>query len=166
MEQRCAKINDVESGNLPICLYIQQFFIFNNVHPIEGNYMQYIELVIIFSVLQFLFFGVMAGKARVKFGVKAPAVTGHEGFERAYRVQMNTLELLILFIPAIAIAGKYWPATVVAGIGAVYLIGRFLYWRAYVTDPAKRAIGFMLSLLPIVALILLSLVGIAMSFAK
>lgn len=128
--------------------------------------MQYIELVIIFSVLQFLFFGIMAGKARVKFGVEAPAVTGHEGFERAYRVQMNTLELLILFIPSIVIAGKYWPAAVVAGIGAVYLLGRFIYWRAYVTAPAKRALGFMLSLLPIVVLMLLSLVGIAMSLTQ
>jgi len=144
----------------------QHIFLFNKLYSTKGNYMQYIELVIIFSVLQFLFFGVMAGKARVKFGVKAPAVTGHEGFERAYRVQMNTLEMLILFIPAIAIAGKYWPAAVVAGIGSVYLLGRFLYWRAYVTAPAKRAVGFMLSLLPIVVLIFLSLGGIVMSFAK
>ena len=128
--------------------------------------MQYIELVIIFSVLQFLFFGAMAGKARIRFGVKAPAVIGHEGFERAYRVQMNTLEMLILFIPAIAIAGKYWPAAFIAGIGAVYLIGRFVYWRAYITAPAKRAIGFMLSMFPIVVLILLSLIGIIMSLVK
>lgn len=128
--------------------------------------MQYIELVIIFSVLQFLFFGVMAGKARVKFGVKAPAVTGHEGFERVYRVQMNTLEMLILFIPAISIAGKYFPAAAVAGIGTVYLLGRFVYWRAYVIAPAKRAIGFMLSIFPIVILILLSFIGVVMSFIK
>ena len=103
--------------------------------------MQYIELVAVAAVLQFLFFGAMVGKARVASGIKAPAVTGDEGFERAYRVQMNTLEMLVAFLPALLIAGKYWPNELIVGLGVIYIIGRFIYWRAYVTEPKKRAVG-------------------------
>jgi hypothetical protein len=125
--------------------------------------MPYIELIAILSVLQFLFFGVMTGLARKKSGLKAPAVTGDEGFERMYRVQMNTLEPLVVFLPALFIAGQYWPPLMMAGIGVVYLIGRFIYWRAYVSAPSKRALGFMLSILPTVTLIILSILGIILS---
>ena len=61
--------------------------------------MQYIELVAIMAVLQFLSFGALTGRARRQSGLKAPAIIGHEGFERMYRVQMNTQELLIAFRP-------------------------------------------------------------------
>jgi len=125
--------------------------------------MQYVELVAILAVLQFFFFGVMTGQARRVSGLKAPAITGDEGFERMYRVQINTLETLVAFMPALLLAGKYWPSAVVASIGAVYIIGRFLYWRAYVTNPAKRAIGFILSILPTLFLILLALGGVTLS---
>jgi len=128
--------------------------------------MQYVELTVIATLVQFLFFGVMTGKARVKYGVKAPAIIGAEGFERMYRVQMNTLEMLVIFIPAIFIASNYWSPLLTSGLGAVFIIGRFMYWRAYVADPKTRSIGFMLSLLPSVALIVLSLVGIVLSLVE
>jgi glutathione S-transferase len=126
--------------------------------------MRYVELVAILAVVQYLGFVVLAGQARRQSGLKAPAVTGHPGFERMYRVQMNTLETLIAFLPALFIA-QHWPSTVVAGLGLVYLIGRLLYWRAYVSDPAKRALGFMLSMVPTTALCVLSLIGIVLKLA-
>jgi glutathione S-transferase len=107
--------------------------------------MQYVELVAVLAVLQFFAFGALTGRARSQSGLKAPAMTGHEGFERMYRVQMNTL------------------APWMAGIGAVYLIGRHLYWRAYVTDPAKRGLGFMLTMLPTLLLLIMALLGIVLS---
>jgi glutathione S-transferase len=125
--------------------------------------MEYVELVAILAVLQFFFFGFMTGQARRISGLKAPAVTGDEGFERMYRVQINTLETLVALMPALLLAGQYWPSAVVASIGGVYIIGRFIYWRAYVTNPSKRAIGFILSILPTLALILLALGGIILS---
>ncbi len=125
--------------------------------------MEYVQLVAVLAVMQFLFFGVMTGKARVKYGVEAPNVTGHEGFERMYRVQMNTLEMLILFMPVLFIAANYWSSVLVAGVGLVFVIGRFMYWHAYVTEPKKRGAGFMLTLLPTLVLIVLSAVGICMS---
>lgn len=127
--------------------------------------MQYVELVAILAVLQFLFFGAMTGRARRQSGLKAPAVTGHPGFERMYRVQMNTLELLIAFLPALFLAAKYWGPSWVAGLGAVYLIGRFIYWRAYVGDPSRRGVGFILSMLPTMLLAVGALAGIILSLA-
>ena len=124
--------------------------------------MQYVELVAILAVAQYLTFSVLAGQARRTSGLKAPAVTGHPGFERMYRVQMNTLETLVAFLPALFIAAQYWPAYIVAGLGVVYLIGRLLYWRAYVSDPAKRSLGFALSMFPTIALCVLAMVGIVM----
>ena len=125
--------------------------------------MQYVELVAVIAVFQFIFFGALTGRARVQSGLKAPAVTGHEGFERMYRVQVNTLELLIAFLPLLFLAAKYWPASLVAGLGVVYLVGRLTYWRAYVSDPSKRGIGFMMSMLPTLLLAIMALVGIILS---
>lgn len=122
--------------------------------------MPYVELVAVLAVLQFFFFGAMTGKARGKSGLKAPAVTGDAGFERMYRVQMNTLEVLIILLPGLFLAGKYWSDALVAGIGMVYVIGRFIYWRAYISEPSKRAIGFILSIVPALGLVLLALIGI------
>ena len=77
-------------------------------------------------------------------------------FERAYRVQMNTLELMVAFLPVRFIAAKYWPQPYVDGVGAIYLVGRMIYWRSYTTAPARRALGFGLS----VALLIAAVVGI------
>ena len=125
--------------------------------------MQYVELVAVIAVLQFFSFGALTGRARRLSGLKAPAVTGHEGFERMYRVQMNTLETLIAFLPALLLAAKYWPTSLVAGLGAIYVIGRHIYWRAYVSNPSKRGIGFMLSMVPTFFLLILAFVGIVLS---
>jgi glutathione S-transferase len=125
--------------------------------------MQHVELVAILAVIQYLFFGERTGRARRLSGLKAPAVTGHEGFERMYRVQMNTLELLIAFLPALFLAAKYWPSNWVAGLGVIYLVGRMLYWRVYISHPAKRGLGFMMSMFPTLFLAALALVGIVLS---
>lgn len=124
-----------------------------------------VELVALIAVVQFLFFGALTGRARSISGLKAPAMTGDEGFERMYRVQMNTLELLVVFLPALYLASRHLPALPVAAIGLVFVIGRFIYWRAYVSDPSSRSLGFLLSFLPVFALCILTLLGIVLSFA-
>lgn len=122
--------------------------------------MNYVDLVAILAIAQLIFFSVLVGRARGLYGVKAPAVAGHELFERAYRVQMNTLELMVAFLPALYIAAKYWPQSWVAGAGAVFLVGRLIYWRSYTAAPASRGLGFALSMLPIMALVIASLAAI------
>lgn len=121
--------------------------------------MPVIEIVALLAVTQFLFFGYAVGIQRRDSGVKAPAMTGHDGFERAYRVQMNTLEMMVAFLPVLLMAGKYWPAWLIAPIGIVYLIGRAMYRSAYVNDPSTRGTGFMLTLAPIMVLLGLALLG-------
>jgi uncharacterized membrane protein YecN with MAPEG domain len=95
----------------------------------------------------------LVGWARGKYGVKAPAVTGHEIFDRYFRVHQNTLELLVAFVPAIWLFGMYVDPTWAALLGLVYLVARVLYLRGYVKDPARREVGFTLSVLPILVLL-------------
>jgi glutathione S-transferase len=121
--------------------------------------MLFVQLVAILAVLQYLAIGKATGDARRVSGLKAPTMTGHDGFERMYRVQMNTLETLVAFLPALFLAAVYWPAYLVAALGAVYVVGRFIYWRAYVAKPSSRVVGFMVSIVPVIALGLLALVG-------
>lgn len=120
--------------------------------------MNYVDIVAMLAILQYLVFGSLVGRARGTYRVKAPAVTGHEQFERIYRVQMNTLELLVAFLPAMYAAARYWPAWIVAALGAIYLVGRVVYWRAYVVAPANRGLGFVLSVAPVFGLALAALV--------
>ena len=124
--------------------------------------MNYVHIVAVLAILQFFVFGVLVGRARKQYAVKAPATSGHELFERAFRVQMNTLEQLVAFLPALLIAAVYWPNPIIAGIGAVYLVGRFIYRQQYVADPAKRAAGFLLTVLPTFTLLGGCLIGAIM----
>jgi uncharacterized membrane protein YecN with MAPEG domain len=121
--------------------------------------MAWVEIVALLAVIQLLVFGMLVGRARMTYGIKAPATVGHEVFERYYRVQTNTIETLVVFLPALWISAKYWSPQLIALIGVVYLVGRMLYWRGYVRDPKQRGVGYMLSALPTVALIAAGLAG-------
>jgi uncharacterized MAPEG superfamily protein len=121
--------------------------------------MESVAIVTALALLQYIYFAVLVGQARGKFGVNGPAVTGHPVFERYFRVQMNTLELLVAFLPGLWLFAQYVSPVWAAVLGAVYIVGRFVYLRAYVADPAKRGLGFGLSMLPTLALLLGGLVG-------
>jgi uncharacterized MAPEG superfamily protein len=110
-------------------------------------------IVIILAVIEYLVFGFLVGRARGRYGVKGPATTGHEIFERYFRVQQNTLETLVAFIPGISLFALFVNPNWAAWIGLVYVIGRIVYFRGYVADPAKRSTGFLLSVLPIFVLL-------------
>jgi uncharacterized MAPEG superfamily protein len=121
--------------------------------------MAYVDIVTVLAVLQFILFGFKVGGAREKYGVKAPATTGNETFERLFRIQQNTLELLVVFIPGIYLFSRYWNPLWAAALGVIYLIGRQIYAAAYARDPAKRSLGYGLSFLPVTALLLGGLIG-------
>jgi glutathione S-transferase len=128
--------------------------------------MALVNLVVALALLQFFAFGTAVGKAREKYNVSAPATTGHEVFERYFRVQMNTLELLVMLVPAIWMFGFYVSANVAAALGAIYLIGRGIYFFAYISDPKKRSLGFGLSAAPVAALVIGALVGAAVGLIR
>jgi glutathione S-transferase len=124
--------------------------------------MAYVDIVTALALLQFSVFGMQVGGARSKYGVKAPAVTGNDIFERYFRVQQNTLEQLIGFVPGLYLFSHYFNPLWAAGLGVVYLIGRQVYASSYVKDPAKRGPGFGMTFLPTVILIVGGLIGAAL----
>jgi glutathione S-transferase len=121
--------------------------------------MAYVDIVTVLAILQFFVFGFQVGGARGKYGVKAPATTGNEIFERLFRIQQNTLELLVCFIPGIYLFSRYFSPPWAAALGVIYLVGRQIYAAAYARDPGKRTLGYGLSLLPVAALLIGGLIG-------
>ena len=121
--------------------------------------MNYVAIVALLALLQYVAFGAAVGRARSKYGVRAPTIAGHEVFERYFRVQQNTLELVVVLLPALWLFAQYVDANWAAGLGVVYLVGRALYFFGYVRDPAKRELGFGLTALPIVVLLVGALIG-------
>jgi glutathione S-transferase len=122
--------------------------------------MPLVHLVVGLALLEFCFFGWAVSRARVRFGVAAPATTGHEVFERTFRVQMNTLEQLVVFLPSIVLFARYVNAYAAAALGAVFVIGRALYFRGYVHAAQGRHLGFMLSAIPNVSLLVGAIIGV------
>ena len=121
--------------------------------------MAYVDIVTALALLQFMVFGFKVAKARGRYGIAAPAVAGNQTFERYFRVQQNTLETLIAFVPAIYIFAKYWSPLVAAALGVVYLAGREVYAFTYVKDPSKRDVGYGMTFLPLVILVGGALIG-------
>lgn len=121
--------------------------------------MAFVTIIAMLALIQYLAFGLLVGRARGKFGVEAPATTGHPEFERYFRAHYNTLEQLIVFLPALFAAGYFLDERLAVAAGAVFLIGRSLYFRTYVRDPATRGPGMMLTFLANLVLLISALVG-------
>jgi glutathione S-transferase len=121
--------------------------------------MPLVHIVVGLALAQFLFFCFAVGKARGTYKVAAPATTGNEMFERYFRVQMNTLELLVIFVPSMLLFGQYFGAYLATALGVIYLIGRMIYFMSYVKDPKSRSAGYGLSVLPVIVLLVGAIVG-------
>jgi glutathione S-transferase len=121
--------------------------------------MAYVDIVTALALLQFMLFGFKVAKARGRYGVAAPAVAGNQTFERYFRVQQNTLEQLIVFLPGLYLFSHYYSPLVAAALGVIYLIGREIYSMTYVKDPKKREAGYVLTVLPMAVLIFGGLFG-------
>ena len=124
----------------------------------------YIALVTILTVLLMVATAFMVGRARGKYGVKAPATTGHDGFERVMRVQMNTQEAALMFLPSLWTAAAFGLPWLSAVFGAVWLVGRVWYAAAYAKPDGNRGPGFMIGMIALLCLIVQALWGIAWTF--
>jgi uncharacterized membrane protein YecN with MAPEG domain len=113
----------------------------------------YVHIVIGLALVEYLYFTLAVASARGRYKVAAPAMSGNDIFERYVRVQTNTLEQLIVFIPSILIFGQYLSPFIAAALGAVFVLGRIVYFASYIKDPKKRELGFILSFAPTVALL-------------
>ena len=125
--------------------------------------MELVAVVTTLVVLEYFVFIMLVGMARGKSGIQAPATTGDPLLERTIRVQMNTLEQLAIVIPSMWLFGLYVSGTYAAGLGLVFAIARIIYYRGYVADPSKRAVGFGIGFLATLALLLGALYGTGMA---
>ncbi|MET0535364.1 MAG: MAPEG family protein [Steroidobacter sp.] len=116
--------------------------------------MPFVALVTVLALTQFFWLAALVARARARYGVVAPATTGNELFERQYRVQMNTLEQLVLFLPSLWIFASYISPLWAAALGVVFVIGRAIYATSYVRDPKSRSLGFGLTAFPTLAMML------------
>lgn len=102
-------------------------------------------IVVVLTVLLLIFVTWLVGRARARYGIKAPATTGNENFERVFRMQMNTVESTVLFLPALWLGATYG-SPLVAGIsGLVWVAARFWYALAYSEAANKRGAAYLLS---------------------
>lgn len=120
----------------------------------------WVALVTLLSLVFYLVTGVQVGRGRGRFGVDAPAMTGHPEFERLVRVQANTLEWLVVHLPSLWLFAAYVEPRVAAGLGVVWIVGRVIYARAYARDPRTRTTGFLVQALATSVLLVGALIGV------
>ena len=120
------------------------------------------EIVAIVSgliLIEYWVISFLVGVARDKTGVKAPAMQGSPEFERTSRVQQNTLEQLIVMLPAMWLFAFYVDEMLAAGLGILFMIARIIYCRAYLQEPSKRGLGFGIGQIAQAILLLGGLIG-------
>lgn len=122
------------------------------------------SFVTVVTLMLYLVLTANVGRARVKYKVPVPQTSGDPNFERVFRVQQNTLEQLLLFLPSLWLFSLFVSSTWGTGIGAVWIIGRILYAWGYYQAAEKRVLGFGLNSLSFLVLLVGSLVGIIRTF--
>ena len=121
--------------------------------------MIYAIIIILIALLQYMFFAGRVGANRGKFEITAPHVAGNETWERMFRVQMNTLEQIIIFIPGMLAFSYYVNSNWVILPGVVYIIGRQIYSAMYISNPEKRGFGMILTFIANFSLVIGALIG-------
>jgi glutathione S-transferase len=99
------------------------------------------------ALLTYCWFLLKVGQARKKFGIEAPKTTGNADFERVFRVQQNTVEQLVLFLPALWIFGFYVSDMLAGLLGLGWTAARVLYAAEYYADAKTRGPGAALTFL-------------------
>ncbi len=125
--------------------------------------MEYATLIVLLALLQFLHFTFRVGLARGKYKIHAPACSGNDTFERIFRVQQNTMEQLVVLIPATYAFAFYVSPVWVLLPGAAYLVGRAIYSAEYIKEPSSRTPGVGLTMAGTVALVVGALVGVILA---
>lgn len=120
----------------------------------------YTALITVLCVLLQFCIGANVGRARGKFKIAAPATTGHPEFERVMRVQMNTVESTLMFLPVLWVFAFYFNDCCAAALGAAWLVGRVLYAIGYQRDASKRSVGFLIGIVAIAVLMLGDFFGV------
>jgi glutathione S-transferase len=128
--------------------------------------MNWVMLVTLLALLLVVGVTINVGRARAKSGIQAPQMTGDPAFERALRVHQNTLEQIVVFLPALWIFATVVSPTYGAILGAVWVVGRIVYAWGYYQAAAKRAPGFFISMMTSNVLLVGSLIGVVLRLVK
>jgi glutathione S-transferase len=128
-----------------------------------------VAVVTLAALLFYFWTGLSVGMARGKSGIDAPAMTGHPVLERAVRVHMNTLEWLPIFLVSLWLFATFvtapWGRYAAAGLGVVWIVGRYLYMTGYMADPKNRSTGFLTQMVVCLILFVGALAGAIMKLA-
>ncbi|PSB02725.1 MAPEG family protein [Merismopedia glauca] len=124
------------------------------------------SLVTVIALIVYFVMVINVGRARNKYGVKLPQTTGNPDFERVLRVQQNTVEQIVLFLPALWLFAYYISPLWGAVLGAVWVVGRILYAWGYYQSVEKRLPGFAISSFSTMVLIIGSLIGVILNLLK
>src|SRR5689334_967743 len=100
--------------------------------------MELVLVVMLVALIEYMVFAGLVGRARSVYKVRAPATTGHPQFERIYRVHQNTLEALVIFMPALLVFAYYLSPPWAAGLGVAFVVARALYAFLYLRAPESR----------------------------
>ena len=131
----------------------------------EANATLWPSLITVSALILYFVVTINVGRARFKHKVSPPQMTGNPDFERVLRVQQNTLEQMILFLPSLWLFSQFISPIWGAAIGAVWIIGRILFAWGYYQAAEKRALGFGINSLSILVLLLGALVGVIRAFS-
>jgi uncharacterized membrane protein YecN with MAPEG domain len=104
-------------------------------------------LVSLLALLAYFWMSTQVPRARIKCGIRAPAMTGDPLLERTIRAHYNTLEWLPIFLVSMWLFSVYWNELVGAALGAVWVIGRVVYALGYYSAAERRAPGFFIQAL-------------------
>jgi uncharacterized MAPEG superfamily protein len=115
--------------------------------------MGFVSFVALLALFEYLVFALLTGRARQTYNIEAPATTGHPVFERWYRVQQNTVEQLVVFLPALFLFAYNGHTRLAGWLGLLFVVGRVVYARSYVADPKSRSVGFGLGFIAVVLLL-------------
>jgi glutathione S-transferase len=124
----------------------------------------YTAIVTVLVVLFYFFVATRVAAARIKFGVKLPAISGHPDFERIYRVQMNTLEWMPTFLPLLWLCAIYFSDAAAAVVGLLWIVGRVMYFAGYTRAVEKRLPGFFVQGTACLLLLIGAVIGIVRHF--
>lgn len=122
----------------------------------------YSAIVTILAILLYFYMGSVVGRMRGRHHIQAPATSGHPDFERAFRVHYNTMEQLVVFLPLLWLATVFYRGIgwLPALFGLVFVIGRIVYMRLYMSEPSSRLPGIFISVLGMLGLLVLAVIGI------
>lgn len=125
--------------------------------------MEAVYIVILLALVEYQVLTALVGRARGRYGIKAPAISGHPDFERTFRVHQNTLESLVVFVPSVWIFGFYVSAVWATVLGALFILSRAIYAVGYIRAAEKRGPGAGLSGIVLTVLVLGGLVGLGLA---